>query len=481
MLELSKLFFEYIHSQNIRYCHWKSNSHLYEALTGQTDLDILIHDEDERKFNQALQKFNFLEISSPPNKRFPYLEDYLGFDQKTGKLIHLHIHYKLILGQRFIKNHHLPLEELFFANLITKDNIFIPRPELELLFLVIRAGMKVENMALLKHAIKDFTSPGYTAFPAGIEKEFHELIASSDINVLLDLLQQSQLPIRAEIFTSVIEKFQNQSLKFYDIFKLNRDILKALREFQRDKSHMAVFRYNWLITRNSNIVARFFPPKKKLLVNRGHSFSIVGADGSGKTTLTKDLHKWLSWKLDTKLYYYGIPKNLFIKYLTLLTRGLGKLNLPFLKECTNNFIWIYIARKRYLLSQLIIKNVTEGKVIITDRFPLKQFHSMDQPMDGPRLPFNMSKLSAFEKGYYDKILSPEHIFVLQVTLEELRSRKTDLDIETHKIKADAVNKITNSDNIITIDANIPYSEVCLTVKRKIWELLIKSYQAQSKP
>ena len=482
MLEICQFFFEHLHSQNIRYCHWKSNGHLHEALTGKTDLDILVHIEDESKLNQALKSFNFLEIISPPLKRFPYLEDYLGFDDQTGRLIHLHVHYKLILGQRYIKNHHLPLEDLFFDNLTTKDNIYVPKPELELLLLVIRAGMKVENIALLKHAIKGFTDPIYTAFPAGIEQEFHELIPASDINTLLELLQQSQLPIKAEIFTTFIDKFQNQSLKFYDIFSLNREVLKSLRGFQRNKSPMAIFRYYWLIISNLNVVTKFFPTKKKRMANLGFSFSIVGADGSGKSTLTKDLHNWLSWKLYTNFYYYGIPKTFVVRLINLIGRGLGKLKLPFLQSITDSFLWIYIARKRYMISQQIKTDVAKGVVVITDRFPLKSFHSMNQPMDGPRISGinrKMCRFSKIEENYYNKISPPDRIFVLQVTLDELRKRKTDLDLSTHKQKTDAVNAIVETDKIIVINANKPYSEVCLCVKRNIWRLLTTFNQPQN--
>lgn len=481
MLEFSRKFFEYLHSQNIKYCHWKSNSHLYEALTGQTDLDILVHEEDKKQFNQALQKFKFLEILSPPDKQFRYLEDYLGFDQETGKLIHLHVHYKLILGQRFIKNHHLPVEDLFWSNLITKDNIFIPKPELELLFLIIRASMKVEGIALLKHAIKDFTAPGYTAFPAGIEKEFKELISSSDINTLLDLLQQSQLPVDPKICINFIEQFNNQSLKFYDLIILNRKILKSLSEYQRNKGPAVFIRYHWLVIRNLRIVTKFFPSKKKCIAHRGFSFSVIGADGSGKTTLTADLNKWFSWKLFVRHYYYGIPKTFFVKTLNLASRGFKKIKLPFLQSAIDSFTWVYIARKRYLISQLIKDKVAKGNLVITDRFPLKHFYSMEQAMDGPRLSCSKTPPNLFSKieaDYYKKITRPDYLFVLQVSLDELRKRKTDLDISTHKIKADAVNSIADSENIITIDANIPYAEVCLTVKRKVWELLTKMANTQ---
>ena len=57
ILNICKIFFTYLNTHNIRYCHWKSNVNLQKALEGKTDLDILIHKEDKKKFESVLEKF----------------------------------------------------------------------------------------------------------------------------------------------------------------------------------------------------------------------------------------------------------------------------------------------------------------------------------------------------------------------------------------------------------------------------------------
>ena len=145
MLDINNKFFKCLYDNKIRYCHWKSNEHLEQALDGKTDLDLLVHIEDKDRFVQALEDNHFKKIISPPYKQFPGLEDYLGFDHSTGAFSHLHVHYRLVLGQKYIKNHHLPIEDLIFDNLCVKSGIFIPCPELELILLVVRAHMKVRS------------------------------------------------------------------------------------------------------------------------------------------------------------------------------------------------------------------------------------------------------------------------------------------------------------------------------------------------
>ena len=36
--------------------------------------------------------------------------DYVGFEENSGKLFHLHIHTKLLFGQKYFKSYRIPLE-----------------------------------------------------------------------------------------------------------------------------------------------------------------------------------------------------------------------------------------------------------------------------------------------------------------------------------------------------------------------------------
>lgn len=475
MLEINKNFFEHLNVLNVRYCHWKSNEHLDEALAGKTDLDVLIHLKDKSDFEKALTKFQFKKILSPPEKQFPGLEDYLGFDYISGAFVHLHVHYRLVLGQKYIKNHHLPIEDLVFNNLIVKNNVFIPCPELELILLIIRAHMKVDLLSLTKHAIKDLTSEKYTAFPSDIERELSELVSRSDQNKLKALLSESKLPIREGFFLDLINRFSDDKLRFYHLLSGHLEILKGLKDFRRRKSVFVYIKYLKNYLAEMPILKNLRVFKRKTLPEGGKIFSIVGADGSGKSTLVEDLEKWLKWKLYVKKYYYGIPKNIIGKVTSLLIRGLNKLRLRPLASIIEVPYWLYVARVRLSISKLSQDDAREGKVVITDRFPLKHFHDMPEPMDGPRLKKNETLAGRYfaksEARIYGDIEYPDRIFVLQVGVEELRKRKSDLSLESHKLKAASVNSISEEEPFVLIDASKPYAVVLLEVKRLIWEIL----------
>lgn len=207
----------------------------------------------------------------------------------------------------------------------------------------------------------------------------------------------------------------------------------------------------------------------------GKVFAIVGADGSGKSTLIHDLDKWLSWKLTVKNYYYGIPKNSISAASSLLIRILRKIGLRSTAYYVGDLFWLYVARHRKLVSDNVMQDAKKGKVVITDRFPLTEFQSMEEPMDNPRIDASRTllrmNLRKWEEKYHSDIQSPDRIFVLQVEIDELRKRKTDIALDKHERKATAVNSIANKDPVIVINANRAYDEVLLEVKKLVWQVL----------
>jgi thymidylate kinase len=474
MLEICRHFFEYLELNSIRYCHWKSNEHLEEALSGKTDLDLLIHEEDREEFESALKNFSIKEILSPPAKRFPGIYDYLGFDEYSGTLVHLHVHYRLILGQKFIKNHHLPIERVIFQNLIQIDGIYIPCPEIELILLFIRAHMKTDPVSVIKSGIKNILGRHSSPFPLSIEKEFTGLIGKVSYGKLFDVLTATRLPLHKKIFEKFISDFSKNNLYFYYTYYLKIYILFSLRNFRRYSGMRLGFKQIYFILTNSPVIKRLLGPSKKTLTTRGRTFSLVGADGSGKSTLINDLNRWLSWKLIVNEYYYGIPKSSSVKAVSYIVRGFHKIKLRFLASLLEKYLNIFIARKRYKINLSSQDDVKRGEIVITDRFPLNEFQSMPEPMDGPRLQrdgMKASYLSKLENSYYEKLAMPDQVFVLRASIEELRKRKTDLDIVTHRIKAEAVNNLPASKLHTLINADMPYSEVLLEIKKKIWILI----------
>jgi len=463
------------------YCHWKSNSHLNEGLNGETDLDLLVDSKDKENFETALHLFNFKKVISAPQNRYFGIEDYLGFDYETGKLIHLHVHHLLILGQKFLKNHHLPLEATLFSNLQIKDGIKIPKPEFELFLLTIRSLMKIDIRDVFLYLTKFRNS----LLPKDILEEYQMLIKQCSINRFETAIEFSALPVPAEKLSRFLQLVLREKLSLLFTLQLRRHIFISLRPYRNNNLKYIFIRLFSAYFQHLPVIKKLIPIKKKALRKQGRSFALVGADGSGKSSLTRDLLKWLSWKIDAKIFYFGIPKYLSLK---ILNRFISLLLLPkkLAAEKSFNTIvntginlsairWLWIAKKRNQLFHQVAKFTAGGGVALCDRYPMSAFWDMDEAMDGPRIRAEMyddnTGKALKEESYYSKIGNPDQIFVLHTDIDQLRKRKSDLDSIIHTKKADAVLAVKDSDSISTINANQPYKDVLLEIKRKIWNMI----------
>ena len=137
-------------------------------------------------------------------------------------------------------------------------------------------------------------------------------------------------------------------------------------------------------------------------LNGGDIVLLHGELGSGKTTLSKDITRWLSWKVETDRVYFGAPKNivykLFSRFVSLMRIFKGK-GIYCLSNKLSALKWICVSKKRQKLYIDCLKKQDDGEIVIADRFPLQEFHSMSRPMDGPRIrKENREKSRTNDKG-----------------------------------------------------------------------------------
>lgn len=208
--------------------------------------------------------------------------------------------------------------------------------------------------------------------------------------------------------------------------------------------------------------------------------AIVGADGSGKTTLTRDLEVWLGRKLVVHHIYFGQPKSdMFFKLLNkpgqmarkrLERRSLSPLFDGFVRY-SDAAKWVVLAHKRGRLARRARHDSRRGEVVIAERFPLEEFREMETPMDGPRLqpagPFARAEMRP-----YRTIEPPDLTIVLDARMETLRNRKSDITLAEHAAKVAAVQGLQARPDRIVIDATRPYDEVLLTAKTALWETVL---------
>jgi len=182
-LAVLRKLFDRIHEAGIRYCHWKSNQHLDASMIGATDLDLLIDRRDAARLAEILAHSGVKPFRKIAGDEYPGVEDYLAFDAERGALSHLHVHYQLTLGEKFLKGHRLPWEReaLETRRFDPEHSLYVMDPHLELLVLVTRAAIK------LRARDRILAATGRPYVSGGLLVEFRWLAERIDVATLRDV------------------------------------------------------------------------------------------------------------------------------------------------------------------------------------------------------------------------------------------------------------------------------------------------------
>lgn len=477
-------FFHALNRDGLRYCHWKSNLRLSWGLCGRTDLDLLVDPRHERRFCALLSTFPIVAAKAPAGKRYPSIEDYVGFDPATGKLFHLHVHYRLILGEQFVKNYRIPLEEVLLDSDALYLGVRVPPPEIELLILSLRTLLKYRD----RDAVKDtllIRSPG---LPAQVAAEIEWLAAQTSVE-RVQAIAERHLPEVA----GIVEPFLAAVAAPRDgrrMLHLRHQARRALRQYQRAPRPVAVGRYMGESLRRRKRL-RFGRPQRRMTVDGGAMIAFVGADGAGKTTLTRDLNDSLSSLLEVRRYYQGSkePSSLS-RWLYLTFRGgrrahraasrrLGEAHpvaraLAAGRDTCLHAHYLSVGLDRYRRHRAGRREAANGAVVIFDRYPL------NAALDGPQIRAAGGRnglLARSEEALYRRFSPPDLLVILRVAPDVALGRKPDHQRQAVEAKIrylDALNAEPQgapAATTVVVDANRPYAHVLAAARQVVWNAL----------
>jgi len=509
-LKIIEYWLTAMHNQNIPYCHFKSNEHLGDALLGNTDLDVLIDRKSYAETIELLNKYGFKRFQTASSIHYPAVEDYLGFDESTGKLVHLHLHWQMIAGEPNLKGFRLPWEQQILEQRVfdKTHEIYTSSSEHELILLLTRAALKLRFRDKIKHYL--LRKP---YFKGGMLREFEWLKQKTNINKTAEI---SRLFFDTRVASVVINLIEKENISDRDIFTFRKAAWPSLKQYRTYGSFTAhylrwkreVFKYTTLLKKKilgTTRVLRRGPATGGLIV------ALLGVDGSGKSTHSKDLVKWLGWKADVKLLYLGSgdgPKSFTRKIMTLAGKNLSRLkskipgktvkkpeaivdvkskkdnptrlfnHSPFHIKLWNSIYSLLLAREKHKKLRAAYRARNKGMILVADRYPQNQIMGYN---DGPLL--NDFRNSSWpwswfykkEARLYKKMLAlqPDLVLKLEVSAETARERKKDTPTDMIQRKIEAVKQLTfeEESKVITVDANRPLEEVSLKVKQAIWNCL----------
>jgi hypothetical protein len=359
-----KEFIDKINSSNIKYCHFKSNSSLSLSMKGDTDLDLLFESGSETAVASIMKSIECILFDSLPDRSYDDVYDYIAYDGDIRKPIHFHCHFRLDIGEKWVKSYRLPWQDLILdgrqTDPITK--IATSSPEWELILLILRQTTRIYST--------DIFSSKLPSISAKAKSEFVWLTQKID-SLTLEQIMNNYLSqgLRSSIIEIIESGYSSES--FHSI---RRQVLSDLSKY-RKYTHLLAIR-KFYIRKASHYLKRFYFiekyfPGKRTLIGDGFTVAIVGTDGSGKTTICKKLVASLLQKVSIKYVYLGHGKSgagpifLFaLKSLSYLNRRVSS-RLKLFGHLAN----LLILYRRWYILNLVKHYISQGRIVCMDRFP----------------------------------------------------------------------------------------------------------------
>jgi thymidylate kinase len=489
-LALVRGLLDALRESGIGYAHWKSTTTVRRAMAGRTDLDLLVDEPDVERFRRLVGELGFKSFISHPSRRYPGVEDFIGLDLGSGRLVHLHVYTELLLGQQYVKNHRLPIERALITASREVDGIRVPPPELELVILAVRALLKYRDA----DALRDVLGVGRRGgVPPDTLDELRDLGRRVDRDEVARLAGDLVPGLEPEIVTELLAVVDREPRDAVRLVALRGRVRRALRPYERlsrADAARAYFGARLIRTWPISLIARTptrRQGRRKRPARGGVVIAVIGVDGAGKSTVLAAVEEWLAWRVNIRTMYAGSarpsPPTGVARAVARIARRSGRRLGPAGRsaaEVVTAVRYLGDAWDRYRRLGAARRLARAGTVVIVDRYPLPQVQLGDRFMDGPRIRTLPSagqsrlvdRLRRAEERLYRRIPSPDHVVVLQVSPETARARKASRSPDGTAAKARGIAEMDRSRlSVLLVDAERPLDEVVAEVKRGIWERL----------
>jgi hypothetical protein len=469
----------------VRYCHWKSNDMLARCLTGENDLDLLIHRADGQLFAEVLARLGFRQALAPGGREHHGVSHHYALDMTTGRFVHIHAHHLLVLGDDTTKNFRLPIEAVYLDSRRAEHVFQIPAPEFELAVYVVRL--------MVKHATWDSVAIGKGSISAAERRELGWLLERADPEATLDVVAEHLPGIGVELWSKSLAAVQGPEALLHRM-RLGRRVIRCLRPHARrpwpqDLALRTSRRLSWGLRHYVFRIAT-----KKQLARAGAMVAIVGGDGSGKSTAVERTAAWLSGPFEVHRTHLGKPRpsllTLAVKGPMYVARHAGLLpgTGATIDPRTATFedfpgrawvVWqVLTARDRLRAYRKARRVADSGGIVVSDRWPLEQIRLMDGARTtwllshAERLGWLTRRLCRAEAAMYAQMAPPDVLVVLRLDPEIAVARRADEEPAFVRRRNAEVHGIdwsgTDAD---VLDATLPPDELLARIKTAVWERL----------
>jgi hypothetical protein len=458
-------------ARGVAYCQWKGHWSAHRWARGQGDVDLLVDHGALTAFRDIAGELGFKSALPSGERQIPSLESFVGYDPAEHHLLHLHVHYRLIVGEYWRTAYRIPIERAILETAVSGPLFRAPAPPFQLIVFVLR--MILRQRGRIRRTTR-------MRWLSGIQIQLASLEGSCDREAVRAILDRCLPSIDLPFFERCVRSLRGQG------GLLERAVLPA-QLHRRLRAH--ALRPS-LTALTSAAVEKFLPAgiahgrfnHGMRLAGGGTVLALVGGDGSGKSTCTRRLGAWLAPWFPTRCAHLGnSPRSLMTlivgaalkaeqaAYRVLRPEARGISTLELLRHlCT--------ARDCFRLYEKVRRFAARGGIAICDRYPVPQLQSHVGPcipaLVLPKPTALARLLLATEVSYYKRILPPDALFVLRLDPDLAVLRKPDEPADYVRDR----NRITwttewSGTAAQVIDAGRPLPEVLSDLKVRIWSVL----------
>ena len=492
---------------NIKYLHFKSNTNLSDSFQGKGDFDVLVDKNEIVKIEKLIAEHNGKRHNPIHVGSYPGVDNWLVFDEEDGKLFHLHLHYQLVTGKKFVKEYVLPWNELLFTTRI-KDpvyDIYVTNPNVELVLLAFRSVLKAKFFDFTKKLL------GVYRLSKSMQREWDDMYKKSSPSEVEKVVNEV-CPIKAELLTDILLKSKLSSFDYLTIHRIVRKTMKLHRRYSGFEATIRSFLYKFEYYTNKvrNRYLNRLSITRKISLQGGLIVAFVGVDGAGKSTISSEISKWMIRKIECKRFYMGTGDGRTTIFASLVKK-LIKLNkkksaiinnkkrleeiipnsskpisffsnpISFLKKYFKMAMINSVQKNNYNKIVKMNQYRLNGGISVLDRWPQLEICNQN---DGPKIVSYknyfgetrfLRKRIEKEKKYLDivKTIKPDIIFRLNISTETCLSRKPEhVDGAFFGKKIEELMQLKyQGANIIEVDAEQSYDEELLFIKKVLWQYI----------